>query len=64
MVFPKLALGGIYDSLHIHKKLNLLMKRLEIQMCNRCGKEFHEWSCDYCYAKIIISQSEDLVYSK
>lgn len=33
-------------------KLNLNEK------CNDCGKEFTDWSCDHCYAKLIMNQIE------
>jgi len=28
------------------------------QKCNDCGKEFQEWSCDYCYAKFMIKKMD------
>ena len=59
-----LALEGIKDVLHIEIKSHIFMDRFVIQTCNNCGKEFHEWSCDYCYTKIIINQVEGLLCNK
>ena len=34
------------------------MNMISVQQCNECGKEFQEWSCDYCYTKIMIKKME------
>jgi len=34
------------------------MSVILLQKCNECGKEFQEWSCDYCYTKFIIKKME------
>ena len=63
MILSILALDQIVSALHIERKLNYHMKIGVIQKCESCGKEFHEWSCDYCYAKIIINQVAGLGYN-
>ena len=30
------------------------MNKTKNQKCDSCGKEFQEWSCDFCYTKNVI----------
>jgi len=34
------------------------MNMVSVQKFNESGKEFQEWSCDYCYTKFIIKKME------
>ena len=34
------------------------MSLISIFKCKTCGKEFEDWSCDFCYTKTVLSKTE------
>ncbi|AJW70675.1 hypothetical protein NADRNF5_0983 [Nitrosopumilus adriaticus] len=42
------------STINMHKMMKQIMSLESIQKSNKCGKEFQEWSCDFCYSKSVL----------
>jgi len=49
-----LALVDILSTIHILKVSKNIMNLEAIKKCRKCGKQYRDWSCDYCYSKSVL----------